>query len=57
MGQFAWEKDGINRYQSYKYITEKQYKANFKKALKARRIWYLEDGTTLEYQYIPDVIR
>ena len=53
MGGFAWEKDGINRYQSYKYITEKQYKANFKKALKdAGLIWKVQQ---LEYQYIPDI--
>ena len=53
MGGFAWEKDGINRYQSYKYITEKQYKANFKKALKdAGLVWKVQQ---LEYQYIPEV--
>ena len=53
MGGFAWEKDGINRYQSYKYITEKQYKANFKKALNvAGLIWKVQQ---LEYQYIPDI--
>ena len=53
MGGFAWEKDGINRYQSYKYITEKQYKANFKKALKdAGLIWKVQQ---LEYQYIPEI--
>lgn len=53
MGSFAWEKDGINRHQSYKYVTEKQYKQNFKKALKqAGLIWKME---TLDYQYIPDV--
>ncbi len=48
-----WEKDGINRHMSYKYITEKSYKHNFKKALKqAGLIWKME---TLDYQYIPDV--
>ena len=53
MGEFTWEKDGINRHQSYKYVTEKQYKQNFKKALKqAGLLWKME---TLEYQYIPDV--
>ena len=53
MGGFAWEKDGINRYQSYKYITEKQYKANFKKALKdAGLVWKVQQ---LEYQYIPEI--
>ena len=53
MGEYAWEKDGINRYQSYKYITEKQYKANFKKALKdAGLVWKVQQ---LEYQYIPEI--
>jgi len=53
MGKFPWEKDGINRHQSYKYITEKQYKQNFRKALEqADLLWKME---TLEYQYVPDV--
>ena len=52
MGGFPWEKDGINRYQSYKYITEKQYKNNFKSALKqVGLLWKMEQ---LEYQYIPN---
>lgn len=43
IGEFPWEKDGINRHQSYKYITEKQYKANFAKALKkAGLLWKME---------------
>ena len=53
MGEFSWEKDGINRFQSYKYVTEKQYKNNFKKALKqVGLLWKME---TLEYQFIPEV--
>lgn len=53
MDNFSWEKDGINRHQSYKYITEKQYKTNFKKALKKTGLlWKME---TLNYQFIPDV--
>lgn len=53
MGSFPWEKDGINRYQSYKYITEKQYKQNFKKALQqAGLLWKME---TLEYQLVPEI--
>lgn len=53
MDSFSWEKDGINRHQSYKYITEKSYKHNFKKALKqAGLLWKME---TLDYQYIPNV--
>jgi len=53
MGEFPWEKDGINRFQSYKYVTEKQYKNNFKKALKqVGLLWKME---TLEYQFIPEI--
>lgn len=53
MGEYAWEKDGINRHQSYKYVTEKQYKQNFKKALKkVGLIWKME---TISKEYIPDV--
>ena len=53
MGDFPWEKDGINRYQSYKYITEKQYKTNFKKALKeVGLLWKMEQ---LEHQFIPEI--
>ena len=53
MGEFSWEKDGINRFQSYKYVTEKQYKNNFKKALKqVGLLWKME---TLEYQFIPEI--
>lgn len=53
MGEYAWEKDGINRHQSYKYITEKQYKTNFKKALKeVGLLWKVEQ---LEYQFVPSV--
>ena len=33
LNSYDWEKDGINRNQSYKYITEAQYKRNFSKAL------------------------
>ena len=53
MGGFAWEKDGINRHQSYKYVTEKQYKQNFKKALKqAGLIWKME---TIGYEFVPAI--
>jgi hypothetical protein len=53
MGDFAWEKDGINRHQSYKYITEKSYKHNFKKALKeVGLIWKME---TLNSEFIPSI--
>ena len=44
MGEFTWEKDGINRHQSYKYVTEKQYKNNFKKALQeVGLLWSMEE--------------
>ena len=53
MGSFSWEKDGINRHQSYKYVTEKQYKHNFKKALKeAGLIWKME---TINHEFIPNI--
>ncbi|MBT9168841.1 MAG: hypothetical protein DDT19_02189 [Syntrophomonadaceae bacterium] len=53
MGDFAWEKDGINRHQSYKYVTEKQYKNNFKKALRQTGlIWKME---TVKSEFIPAI--
>ena len=53
MGEYAWEKDGINRHQSYKYVTEKQYKHNFKKALKqVGLIWKME---TVGYEFVPAI--
>lgn len=53
MGGYAWEKDGINRHQSYKYITEKSYKHNFRKALKeVGLIWKME---TIHREFIPSI--
>lgn len=53
MASHAWEKDGINRHQSYKYVTEKQYKQVFKAALrKAGLLWKME---TLSHEFIPSV--
>lgn len=53
MASHSWEKDGINRHQSYKYVTEKQYKQVFKAALrKAGLIWKME---TLSHEFIPAV--
>lgn len=50
MAEYSWEKDGINRHQSYKYITEQQYKHNFKNALlKAELLWKME---TLDVNYV-----
>mgnify|MGYP001386927070 FL=1 len=55
MGSFPWEKDGINRTQSYKYITEKQYKQNFGKALKeAGLLWKMETLDTIFHGAISD---
>ena len=53
MDTFSWEKDGLNTHQSYKYITEKQYKANFKAARrKAGLLWKMD---TLDHEYIPGI--
>lgn len=53
MNSFAWEKDGKNRHQSYEYITEKQYKNNFKTALAAAGLDF--KSSILEYQFIPQI--
>jgi len=53
MGSIQWEKDGINRHQSYKYITERQYKEGFRYALReAGLLWQME---TLEYEIVPQI--
>jgi len=52
MDGFKWEKDGINRHQSYAYITEKQYKNNFKKALSTAGLDF--KASMADYQYIPN---
>jgi hypothetical protein len=44
MDAFSWSKDGKNRHQSYEYITEKQYKNNFKQArAEAGLLWKMEE--------------
>jgi hypothetical protein len=44
MDSYAWSKDGKNRHQSYEYITEKQYKNNFKQArAEAGLLWKMEE--------------
>mgnify|MGYP000845308058 FL=1 len=53
MNSFAWEKDGINRHQSYTYFSEKLYKSNFKKALEAAELDF--KATMLDYQFIPAI--
>ncbi len=50
IGEFPWEKDGINRHQSYKYITEKQYKANFAKALKRTGLLWKMETVDVHFQ-------
>lgn len=53
MNAFAWEKDGKNRHHSYEYITEKQYKNNFKVALAAAGLDF--KSSVVDYQFIPQV--
>jgi hypothetical protein len=44
MDGYSWTKDGVNRRQSYDYITEKQYKNNFKAARAAvGLLWKMEE--------------
>lgn len=53
MDEFEWEKDGKNMHQSYKFISEKQYKHNFKAARrKAGLLWECE---CLAAEYIPAI--
>lgn len=53
MDEFEWEKDGKNMHQSYKFISEKQYKHNFKAARrKAGLLWECE---CLGAVYIPSI--
>jgi hypothetical protein len=53
MDEFEWEKDGKNMHQSYKFISEKQYKHNFKAARrKAGLLWECE---CLYAEYIPAI--
>lgn len=53
MNSFTWEKDGLNRRQSYDYITEKQYKNNFKAALAMAGLDF--KSSMLDYQFIPSI--
>lgn len=53
MDGYDWEKDGKNMHQSYKYISEAQYKHNFKLARrKAGLLWECE---CLSSEYIPAI--
>ena len=55
MAGFEWEKDGLNNFQRYKYITEAQYKRNFEKALQeVGLLWKMETLETLNHGLIGD---
>ena len=55
MAGFEWEKDGLNNFQRYKYITEAQYKRNFEKALQeAGLLWKMETLDTIFHGAIGD---
>jgi len=53
MNSYSWEKDGKNRHQSYEYITERQYKNNFKTALAVAGLDF--KSSMLEYHFIPSI--
>ena len=53
MDEFEWEKDGKNMHQKYKFISEKQYKHNFKVARrKAGLLWECE---CVDFDYQPNI--
>lgn len=53
MDEYTWEKDGKNMHQQYKYISEAQYKKNFKVARrKAGLLWECE---CVSHEYIPGI--
>lgn len=55
MAGFEWEKDGLNNFQKYKYITEAQYKRNFEKALQeVGLLWKMETLETVNHGLIGD---
>ena len=55
MAGFEWEKDGLNSFQRYKYITEAQYKRNFEKALQeVGLLWKMETLETVNHGLIGD---
>ena len=49
LGNRPWEKDGVNRHQSYKYITEAQYKSNFKASLQEVGLMWRMDTISREF--------
>lgn len=53
MDAMPWEKDGKNRHHSYEYITERQYKNNFKSALAEAGLDF--KSSMLDYQFIPTI--
>lgn len=54
MSSFKWEKDGKNRYQSYSYITDGQYKSNFNKALAAAGLDFKFNITSYQHDLSAD---
>ena len=53
MDEYEWEKDGKNMHQSYKFISEKQYKHFFKSA--RRRAGLLWECECVSTEYIPNI--
>lgn len=53
MDEYEWEKDGKNMHQSYKFISEKQYKHYFKAA--RRRAGLLWECECVSAEYIPNI--
>ena len=53
MSQYKWEKDGINRHQQYKYISEAQYKKNFQAALLKVGLDYKFDAE--DFTFVPNI--
>lgn len=53
MDEYEWEKDGKNMHQQYKFISEKQYKHNFKAA--RRKAGLLWTCVCLDSEYIPAI--
>ena len=53
MDEYEWEKDGKNMHQQYKFISEKQYKHNFKAA--RRKAGLLWTCVCVESEFIPAI--
>lgn len=53
MHSYEWEKDGKNMHQQYKYVSESQYKNNFKKALDT--VGLVWESNCISYEFIPQI--